>query len=187
MTPESYVVGNGSLDFTIEVKLPPDVDGTTVLEISSLITSPSKRHLRFLWSRKPIDLHFEEHTGQDRAHSDQREPERQETGGTPAAKDNPGTAQPPTRPDRLSITLRWDGTDQNKELVSEGRYDYVIRAKLLRLDGDKLRTQMVSWKKKGSIRVKPPPPPERSPVAASQEADKEETGRAADASETSSP
>lgn len=167
LTPESYVVGNGSLDFKIDVKLPPNLDGSTVLEISSLITSPSKRHLRFLWSRKPIDLHFEEHTGQDRANPDAREPNGTETDGTPAEAENPGEAQPPpTRPDQVSVTLRWDGTDQNKELVSEGRYDYVIRAKLLRLDGEKLRTQMVSWKKKGSIRVKPPPPPESPPADA---------------------
>ncbi len=140
LTPESYVAGNGSLDFKVDVKLPPDLDGSTVLEISSLITSPSKRHLRFLWSRKPIDLHFEEHTGQDRAQPDQRDP------------------------DHLSITLRWDGTDQNKELVSQGRYDYVIRAKLLRLDGEKLRTHMVSWKKKGTVQVKPPLPPDPPPA-----------------------
>lgn len=161
LTPESYVVGNGSLDFKIDVKLPPNLDGSTVLEISSLITSPSKRHLRFLWSRKPIDLHFEEHTGQDRGNPDHRKPVGQERDGEPAEPENAEAAQRrPARPDLVSVTLHWDGTDQNRELVSEGRYDYVIRAKLLKLDGEKLRTHMVSWKKKGSVRVSPPLPPE---------------------------
>ncbi len=159
LTPESYVAGNGSLDFKVDVKLPSNLDGSTVLEVSSLITSPSKRHLRFLWSRKPIDLHFEEHTGRDRADPDPRGPDGEDRDGNPTDAKSPdaGTRAAP-RSDQVSVTLRWDGTDQNSELVSEGRYDYVIRAKLLTLDGEKLRTHMVSWKKKGSVDVKPPDP-----------------------------
>lgn len=159
MTPESYNVGNGSLEITVDVKLPPDLDGATVLEVSSLITSPSKRHLRFLRSRKPIDLHFEDHANRDGANPDHGEAD--------------ATPPPPTRPDQVSVTLRWDGTDQYQALVPEGRYDYVIRAKLLTLEGEDLRTHMVSWKKLGSVRVKPALPPEP------------ETGETPEASEAS--
>ncbi len=185
LTPESYVVGNGSLDFKVDVKLPSNLDGSTVLEVSSLITSPSKRHLRFLWSRKPIDLHFEEHTGQDRANPDQREPDEEGTDGKP---DHPVGAQRPTeRPDQVSVTLRWDGTDQNSELVSEGRYDYVIRAKLLTVDGEKLRTRMVSWKKKGSIHVNPALPPKPAPADAPESSETQDGEQPSQEPETSAP
>lgn len=182
LTPESYVVGDGSLDFTIDVKLPPDLDGSTVLEISSLITSPSKRHMRFLWSRKPIDLHFEEHTGQHRSNTDPDAPEGTETDATPGE-----TQRPPARADHVSVVLRWDGTDQHKALVPEGRYDYVIRAKLLAVDGEKLRTHMVSWKKKGSVRVEPPRPPESTPADAPGTSEPADSGSAPQESETSAP
>lgn len=51
----SYSPQDGPLDFSIEVELPKELDGATILEVSSLITSPSKRSLRFLSSRQPIN------------------------------------------------------------------------------------------------------------------------------------
>jgi hypothetical protein len=50
----SYSPQEGPLDFSIEVALPKELDGATILEVSSLITSPSKRSLRFLSSRQPV-------------------------------------------------------------------------------------------------------------------------------------
>lgn len=54
--PAPFPIGSGWLDFTIRVELPAEVDlGGMLIEISSLITSPSKRSMRFLFSREPID------------------------------------------------------------------------------------------------------------------------------------
>jgi hypothetical protein len=39
------------------VQLPKELNGATLLEVSSFITSPSKNSLRFLTTRKPLDPH----------------------------------------------------------------------------------------------------------------------------------
>lgn len=54
ISPEPYVPGDGALDFSVEVELPKDLDGSSLLEVSSLISSPSKRSMRFLASRQPV-------------------------------------------------------------------------------------------------------------------------------------
>ena len=132
LSPETYVVGNGSLDFDIEVAIPPGTDGSTILEVSSLISSRSKRHLRFLAKRIPIGSQGGAESETDSESADVAE-------------------QAP--PARITVTLTWDGTDQNREPVVAGRYDYVIRAKLLAMKESGPRTQMLSWKKKGKLRV----------------------------------
>lgn len=188
LTPESYTVGDGSLDFTVDVKLPSNLDGSTILEVSSLITSPSKRHLRFLWSRKPITLHFQALQDQDPPTPEQPGPESEGQGQKPGETASPdGASRAAQGPDQVSVTLRWDGTDQNSELVSEGEYDYVIRAKLLTLDGEKLRTHMVSWKKKGSVRVKPPLRPDPAPAEAPHPPQPESGDEPPQETETSAP
>ncbi len=142
LVPESYVAGDGSLDFSIEVAIPPDADGGTLLEVSSLISSPSKRHIRFLAVRKPIgdfqDPSVDTHSG-----GAESSPESENT-----PRSRKGKA------DRRLVTLSWDGTDQNRRVVGEGRYDYVIRAKLFTVIEDRAQTQMVSWKKKGKLQVR---------------------------------
>ncbi|HEV8539875.1 MAG TPA: hypothetical protein VGQ60_01820 [Nitrospiraceae bacterium] len=52
----SYSPQSGPLEFTIQVQLPKELDGATILEVSSLISSPSKRSMRFLSSRQPVSL-----------------------------------------------------------------------------------------------------------------------------------
>jgi hypothetical protein len=42
------------LDVAVEVELPPDLNGEMLLEVSSLISSPSKRSMRFLSAREPV-------------------------------------------------------------------------------------------------------------------------------------
>lgn len=54
VSPESFTPGESSLSFIIEVELPKELAGSTLLEVSSLISSPSKRSLRFLTSRQPV-------------------------------------------------------------------------------------------------------------------------------------
>jgi hypothetical protein len=51
---EPYSPQSGSLQFSIEVRLPKEMDGATILEVSSFISSPSKRSMRFLSSRQSV-------------------------------------------------------------------------------------------------------------------------------------
>jgi hypothetical protein len=128
ISPDPYIVGSGSLQMMIQVELPASVKPDTILEVSSLITSPSKRSVRFLVYRQPIDL--------SRLQSS-------------AESADQGSGKP-----RLDVTLVWDGTDQTKQLVQEGRYAYEIKAKLLSaVEDGPPRTQMVSWPKRGVLIV----------------------------------
>jgi len=125
-SPLSYAQEQGSLDMTIEVELPNDVDGATILEVSSLISSPSKRSMRFLSNRQAVGAQ---------------------------ASLRPGTASPDAKP-RVIVTLTWDGTDQSRQAVERGIYSYEIRAKLLTGGEKGPRTRMVSWPKRGTLEVK---------------------------------
>jgi hypothetical protein len=53
--PNPYTVSSGALEFSALVQLPKDLDGATLLEVSSLVTSPSKTSIRFLSIRKPLE------------------------------------------------------------------------------------------------------------------------------------
>ena len=151
MTPDQYVAGHGALTLAIDVAIPKGADGSTLLEVSSLISSPSKRVVRFLTIRKPL-LEKPDH-----AHMGEGEyfegtlPEH-------ATQNRPPPTQSNDTPDRMRVHLLWDGTDQNKEVVPSGRYEYAIRAKLLALEDNGPKTQMVSWRKKGSLIVHAAPP-----------------------------
>jgi hypothetical protein len=56
VAPTPYEPGNGPLQFTVTVQLPKELDGATILEVTSLISSPSKTSLRFLAHRRPVDI-----------------------------------------------------------------------------------------------------------------------------------
>lgn len=118
LKPNPYVAGEGTADLAVEVELPAALDGNVLLEVSSLISSPSKRSMRFLFVREPVE---------------------------PSSVDSPR---------RKTITLTWDGTDQNAQTVTRGRYDYEIKAKLLAVGENGPRTLMQSWPKRGTIDVK---------------------------------
>lgn len=132
-SPEPYAAGFGSLDLAIEVELPSDLEGATLLEVSSLISSPSKRSLRFLANRQPVG------------------PPPPGTSSPPSGQGAPSSA---AAPQRIVVTLSWDGTDQTRQLVADGQYHYEVRAKLLGKGENGPRTQMVSWPKRGKIEVK---------------------------------
>ena len=55
ISPSPYTVSAGSLEFSAVVQLPKELDGATILEVSSLVTSPSKTSIRFLSLRKPLE------------------------------------------------------------------------------------------------------------------------------------
>jgi hypothetical protein len=57
IAPTPYSASSGVLEFSVLVQLPKDLDGATLLEVSSLVTSPSKTSIRFLSTRKPLDAH----------------------------------------------------------------------------------------------------------------------------------
>lgn len=56
IAPTPYALGNGPLQFSVTVQLPKEVDRSTILEVTSLISSPSKSSLRFLTYRQPIQV-----------------------------------------------------------------------------------------------------------------------------------
>lgn len=56
IAPTPYALGNGPLQFSVTIQLPKEVDGSTILEVTSLISSPSKSSLRFLTYRQPIQV-----------------------------------------------------------------------------------------------------------------------------------
>ena len=54
-SPEPFEVGNGALTLSAVVKIPKNLKGLDVLEVSALITSPTQRSLRFLSQR--VSMH----------------------------------------------------------------------------------------------------------------------------------
>ena len=55
ISPNPYTVSTGSMEFSALVQLPRELDGATILEVSSLVTSPSKTSIRFLSLRKHLE------------------------------------------------------------------------------------------------------------------------------------
>ena len=55
IAPTPYTPGNGPLQFDVTVQLPKEVDSTMLLEVTSLISSPSRTSLRFLTHRQPVE------------------------------------------------------------------------------------------------------------------------------------
>lgn len=56
IAPTPYTPGNGPLEFSVTVQLPKELNGATILEVTSLISSPSKTSLRFLSHRQPVQV-----------------------------------------------------------------------------------------------------------------------------------
>ena len=55
VSPTPYTVSAGPLEFSAVIQLPKELDGATILEVSSLVSSPSKTSIRFLSLRKPLE------------------------------------------------------------------------------------------------------------------------------------
>ena len=56
IAPKPYTLGNGPLQFSVTVQLPKDMRGDLTLEVSALISSPSKTSVRFLTHRQPVQI-----------------------------------------------------------------------------------------------------------------------------------
>lgn len=57
VSPNPYTVSAGSVEFSALVQLPKELNDATLLEVSSLVSSPSKTSIRFLSMRKPLEPH----------------------------------------------------------------------------------------------------------------------------------
>jgi len=57
VSPNPYTVSAGSVEFSVLVQLPKELNDATLLEVSSLVSSPSKTSIRFLSIRKPLEPH----------------------------------------------------------------------------------------------------------------------------------
>jgi hypothetical protein len=57
VSPNPFTISSGPLQFSALVQLPRELNGATLLEVSSFITSPSKNSLRFLTARTPLEPH----------------------------------------------------------------------------------------------------------------------------------
>lgn len=63
IAPVPYSPGTSALEFSVTIQLPKELNGSTLLEVSSLITSPSKTSLRFLAIRRPVEPPVESRDG----------------------------------------------------------------------------------------------------------------------------
>jgi hypothetical protein len=66
VSPNPYTISSGSVEFSALVQLPKELDGATLLEVSSFVTSPSKTSIRFLSIRKPLEPHSAPEEGAER-------------------------------------------------------------------------------------------------------------------------
>jgi len=66
VTPSPYTVSAGSVEFSALVQLPKELEDATLLEVSSLVSSPSKTSIRFLSTRQPLEPHSSPGQGAER-------------------------------------------------------------------------------------------------------------------------
>lgn len=66
ISPNPYTISAGSVEFSALVQLPKELNGATLLEVSSLVSSPSKTSIRFLSIRKPLEPHAASEDGAER-------------------------------------------------------------------------------------------------------------------------
>lgn len=135
VSPNPYAPGQGSLEFAVTIQLPKELNGATVLEISSLVSLPSKTSFRFLSDRKPVHSLL--------------------NGSAPSTQAS-GSSEVSIHdiPPRIQVLLKWDGNDQQQRVAPAGAYDYEVRAKLLTMGEKGPRTQMLSWPRRGTLVVK---------------------------------
>ena len=124
-TPLPFVVTERPLTLTIMVELPKTLPEEALLNVTTLITSPSKSSIRVLESRQPLT---------DKTVTD-------------AAIENDS-------PRRIEVVQVWDGTDQTKRVVSDGTYNYQVVAKLMAPGKNGPLTRETSWKRRGSFEVR---------------------------------
>jgi hypothetical protein len=123
--PFPFVVNESPLTLTIMVELPKNLPEKALLNITTLITSPSKSSIRLLENNQPL---------------------------TDKILADAGTKNGDRR--QVKIVQKWDGTDQTKQLVSDGIYDYQVQAKLMVVGKNGPVTRETAWKKRGTFEVR---------------------------------
>lgn len=123
--PLPFVIAEQSLTVTILVELPKTLPDEALLNVTTLITSPSRSSIRVLESLRPL-------TGQV---------------GRAIAEGN-------STPRRIEVVQVWDGTDQTKGLVPDGVYKYHVVAKLMAPEKAGLLTQTTARAHRGSFEVR---------------------------------
>ncbi len=141
---KSISPANGSLDFDIEIQVPNTLYDETILEVSSLITSPSKTSVKFLFTRQSLEV--------------------LSAAGSPATQSTEATR-------RVKVTLTWDGTDQTKQRAGSGRYRYEVRAKLLKVGNNGPRTFLAARPKRGTVEVHEAQGPQKEDLSISPHPD----------------
>jgi hypothetical protein len=124
--PLPFVPTKSPMTLTIMVELPRDIPQDSILDVTTLITSPSRTTFRLLSTRQPL----------------------------PISNIAPGDLEP-SSPRRLEIVHTWDGTDNHERIVSPGLYSYQVQAKLMvKSKLGTLLTRMNAWKKRGNFEVR---------------------------------
>jgi len=123
--PLPFIPAETPLILTIMVELPKSLPDEVVLDVTTLITSPSKLSIRLLTNRQMI---------------------------TPKTNANGASGNDDQR--LVEVVQTWDGTDHTKRLVADGIYDYQVQAKLMVMGKNGPLTRTTSWRKKGSFEVR---------------------------------
>jgi hypothetical protein len=55
MSPDPFIIGKSALTMAVLVELPPSLHGANVLEVSVMITSPTRRSMSFVAQRRMVD------------------------------------------------------------------------------------------------------------------------------------
>ena len=124
-TPVPFFLNEHPLTLTITVALPKSLPGGALLDVTTLITSPSKTSFRLLTNRQTV-------AGNSAA-------------GADGAKSLPSLIQ---------VMQTWDGTDHTKHIVADGMYDYQVQAKLLVPGKNGPLMREASLKKRGKFEVR---------------------------------
>src|SRR5213594_1258744 len=124
-TPVPFFLNEHPLTLTITVALPKSLPGGALLDVTTLITSPSKTSFRLLTNRQAV--------ANDAA------------AGADGAKSIPLQVQ---------VMQMWDGTDHTRRIVADGLYDYQVQAKLLVPGKNGPLMREASLKKRGKFEVR---------------------------------
>ena len=124
-TPMPFFLNEHPLTLTITVALPKSVPGDALLDVTTLITSPSKTSFRLLTNRQAV-----------------------------ASNAATGTDGAISLPSQVQVMQTWDGTDHTKHIVADGMYDYQVQAKLMVPGKNGPLLREASLKKRGKLEVR---------------------------------
>jgi hypothetical protein len=124
-TPVPFFLNEHPLTVTITVALPKSVPDDALLDVTTLITSPSKTSFRLLTNRQVV--------------------------ANDAADAADGEK---SMPSQIQVMQTWDGTDHTKHIVADGMYDYQVQAKLMVPGKNGPLLREASVKKRGKFEVR---------------------------------